>query len=107
MNIFLNRNMSILLSGQLVSQIGDKFYMLALSFWVLETTGSPAKMGLVLAFALIPSLLLGFFTGVFIDRYNKKTIIVLTDIIRGAIILTLTLFYLRNALNMTLILTLA
>lgn len=105
MNIFLNRNISILLSGQLISQVGDKFYMLALSFWVLETTGSPAKMGLVLACSLMPSLILGFFTGVFIDRYNKKTIIVLTDIIRGAVILILTFFYLRNALNMTLVLT--
>ena len=36
----LNKNLAILLSGQLVSQLGDKFYLLALSFWVLEATQS-------------------------------------------------------------------
>jgi len=40
----VNKNLSLLLSGQLVSQVGDKFYLLALSFWVLTSTGSPAAM---------------------------------------------------------------
>jgi len=60
-----NRNFMLLLSGQLVSQIGDKFHMIALSFYVLKTTGSSAKMGAVLAASLIPSLILGFFSGAF------------------------------------------
>ena len=60
-NTMINRNFLLLLSGQLVSQIGDKFHMIALSFYVLKTTGSSAKMGAVLAASLIPSLVLGFF----------------------------------------------
>jgi MFS family permease len=93
MRYSINRDFSILLGGQLVSQIGDKFYMLALSFWVLETTGSPAKMGTVLAAALIPSLLLGFVSGAFIDRYNRKRIIVGTDLLRGLIVSGVVLLY--------------
>ena len=45
----MNRDLRLLLSGQLVSQIGDKFHMLAVAFLVLKTTGSPAKMGIVLS----------------------------------------------------------
>jgi len=37
----------------------------------------------VLAASLIPSLVLGFFSGAFIDRYNRKKIIIGTDLIRG------------------------
>jgi len=90
----INGNFFMLVAGQLVSQIGDKFHMIAVSFWVLKTTGSSAKMGAVLAASLIPSLILGFFSGAFIDRYNRKFIIVGTDLLRGLIItLFAVLFY--------------
>lgn len=53
----MNRNLVLLLSGQLISQIGDKFHMLAVAFLVLKTTGSPAKMGLVLFCSVFPGML--------------------------------------------------
>lgn len=83
----MNRNFKLLLGGQLVSQVGDKFHMIALALWVLDTTGSTAKMGAVLAASMIPSVLLGFFSGAVIDRYSRKLIIVGTDIIRGIVLL--------------------
>ena len=98
-----NKNIVIILSGQFVSQLGDKIYMLALSYYVLESTGSSAMMGLVLSSALFPSLILGFFSGTFIDRYNKKNIIVSTDIIRGMVISGITVAYLMNTLTLPVI----
>lgn len=83
----MNRNFKLLLGGQLVSQVGDKFHMIALAFWVLDTTGSSVKMGAVLAASFIPSLILGLFSGAFIDRYPRKLIIVGTDVIRGVMLL--------------------
>lgn len=83
----MNKNFRLLLSGQLVSQVGDKFHMIALAFWVIETTGSTTKMGLVLAASLIPAIVLGFFSGAVIDRYPRKPIIVGTDLIRGVALL--------------------
>lgn len=100
----INKNLSLLLSGQLVSQVGDKFYLLALSFWVLKDTGSPALMGVVLAAALIPSLILGFFSGVFIDRWDRKTIIVISDGVRGVIIGGVAAAFYLNMLSLPLIL---
>ena len=100
----VNRNFMLLLSGQLVSQIGDKFHMIALSFYVLKTTGSSAKMGAVLAASLIPSLVLGFFSGAFIDRFDRKAIIVGTDLLRGVIIGGFALLFYFNAMNFYVIL---
>lgn len=103
-NKMINRNFMLLLSGQFVSQTGDKFHMIALSFYVLKTTGSSAKMGAVLAASLIPSLILGFFSGAFIDRYNRKAIIVGTDLIRGMIISVFALLFYYGVMNFYVIL---
>lgn len=103
MNIGINKNLGLLLSGQLVSQVGDKFYLLALSYWVLKVTGSPAKMGIVLACSLIPSLVMGFVSGAFVDRYDRKTIIIGTDIIRGLIIAFVAIAYYMGFLNFTIL----
>ena len=100
----MNRNFFYLLTGQFVSQIGDKFHYIALSFWVLKTTGSSAKMGAVLAASLIPSLVLGFFSGAFVDRYNRKIIIVGTDMIRGLIIALFALLFYLEMMNFYVIL---
>ena len=102
----INKAFTLLLAGQLVSQVGDKFHMIALSFWVLETTGSSGKMGLVLAASLIPSLILGLFSGTFIDRYPRKTIIVGTDLLRGLVLGCFTLLFIAGRMDFYLILTL-
>ncbi|MCD4744206.1 MAG: MFS transporter [Desulfobacteraceae bacterium] len=94
-----NKNLNLILAGQFVSQVGDKFYMLALSFMVLHTTGSTAKMGMVLAAALIPSLILGLVAGTLIDRCNRKMIIVGADFFRGIIISFVAFFYYVGFLN--------
>ncbi len=100
----INRNFFYLLTGQFVSQIGDKFHYIALSFWVLKTTGSSTKMGAVLAASLIPSLIIGFFSGAFIDRYNRKFIIVGTDLLRGLIIAMFALLFYFEMMNFYVIL---
>jgi DHA3 family macrolide efflux protein-like MFS transporter len=95
----INRNFTLLLAGQLISQVGDKFHMIALSFWVLKTTGSTAKMGMVLAASLIPSLIFGFISGAFIDRYSRKSIIVGTDGLRGIFLLLFSLLFYFEMMN--------
>ncbi|TIH20218.1 MFS transporter [Marinifilum sp. JC120] len=102
----MNRDFKLLLGGQLVSQVGDKFHMIALALWVLETTGSSAKMGTVLAASMIPGLILGLFSGVVIDRYPRKIIIVGTDIIRGLVLLIFAWMMASGQMNFYLILIL-
>lgn len=95
----MNRNLGLLLSGQLVSQIGDKFHMLAVAFLVLKTTGSPAKMGLVLFCSVFPGMILGFISGAFLDRYSRKAIIVGADAARGLIVAAVCVLYYLGALS--------
>jgi DHA3 family macrolide efflux protein-like MFS transporter len=100
----VNRNLALLLSGQLVSQIGDKFHMLAVAFLVLKTTGSPAKMGLVLFCSVFPGMILGFISGAFLDRYSRKAIIVGADAARGLIVAAVCVLYYLGALSFTVLL---
>jgi MFS family permease len=95
----VNRNLALLLSGQLVSQIGDKFHMLAVAFLVLKTTGSPAKMGLVLFCSVFPGMILGFISGAFLDRYSRKAIIVGADAARGLIVAAVGVLFYLGALS--------
>lgn len=95
----MNRNLNLLLGGQLVSQVGDKFYMLAVAFLVLKTTGSPAKMGLVLFCSVFPGMLVGFIAGAFLDRYSRKVIIVGADALRGIIVTGVCVLYYVGALS--------
>ncbi|CQR52701.1 MFS transporter [Paenibacillus riograndensis] len=103
--IKINPNLSLLLSGQLISQIGDKFYALALAYWVLQTTGSPSLTGLVLFFSMAPAIITGLFSGGIIDFFNRKKLMVNIDIIRGLVVSIVAISYYAGALNMPIIIT--
>ncbi|AEG17777.1 MFS transporter [Methanobacterium paludis] len=77
----------LLLQGQFVSVIGDTIYEIALGFWVLILTGSPALMGILMATSIIPAIILSPFAGVVVDRYNRKKLMIIMDMIRGATII--------------------
>ena len=81
-----NKNFFLLWQGQLVSVLGDVLYIMALDFWILEMTGSKSLMGLLSAVTMMPRLILGPFAGVFIDKWDRKKVIVLTDLIRGIVV---------------------
>ena len=100
---FINKNFSLLLCGKFISEIGDKFYALALAFWVLETTGSASMMGLVLFCSMVPAIILGFFIGVMIDRYDRKALLVAADVMRGLIVAGVIVVYCMDLLSLPVI----
>lgn len=83
----INKNFTLLWSGKIISQLGDKFYAIALAWWIMQKTNLPTIMGLFLLTTILPSVLLGFFAGALTDRWNKKAMMVVTDIIRGGFVL--------------------
>ncbi len=97
-NFFINRNFFLIWSGSLVSLIGDKFYLLVLSLWVLDRYDSPFIMGMVLLASSLPSIVIGIFSGVFADMKNKKHIMVFTDFLRGVILILLCILEWNGAL---------
>ena len=82
-------NFFILWQGQLISVLGDVVYSIALGFWVLAVTGSTALMGTLMAASTLPSVLIAPFAGVIVDRTDRRKLIILMDVIRGATIVLL------------------
>lgn len=81
-----NLNFLLLWQGQLVSLLGDNIYNIAIKFWILERTGSTGIMALISATANLPRIFVSPFAGTYVDRHNKKRIIVLSDIICGVFV---------------------
>ena len=81
------RNFFLLWQGQMVSALGDALYTIALNFFVLEKTGSTAIMGTVMALVTMPRIICGPFSGVIVDRTDRKKLIIFGDVIRGLSIL--------------------
>lgn len=78
-----NKNFFLLWNGQLVSALGDALYAIALNFFILQETGSTAIMGTVMALVTLPRIILGPVSGVYVDKVDRKLLIVWGDIIRG------------------------
>lgn len=93
------RGFFLLWQGQLVSTLGDAAYSLALGFWVLEKTGSTALMGTLMAASALPGILVSPFAGVWLDRTDKKPLLILMDMIRGLAMAFIAFFAYRNMLE--------
>lgn len=94
-----NRNFFLLWQGQLVSVFGDALYSMALGFWVLQETGSTTIMGSIMALVTIPRIILGPFSGVIVDRCDRKKLIILGDLIRGIGMLIIATLALNGSLK--------
>jgi DHA3 family macrolide efflux protein-like MFS transporter len=82
-----NRDFIILWQGQLVSFLGDVVYAIGLGFWVLQTTGSTALMGSLLAATTIPRVFAAPLAGVLVDRADRKRLLIAMDVLRGTVVL--------------------
>lgn len=90
--VLRNRNFALLWGGQTISWFGDSLYFVALLWLVQELTGSRAMMGLVAACRTIPSLF-GFFAGVFIDRWDRRRVMLVSDVGRGVLVAAVPLLW--------------
>ncbi|MEG0133897.1 MAG: hypothetical protein RR782_07210 [Clostridium sp.] len=66
------KNFTLLWLGQFVSSLGDSFYSMALSVFILDTTGSIAYLGFVNAVSLIPRIIISPFAGSVADTHDRK-----------------------------------
>ena len=80
---FNHRNYRILFPASVLSNIGTWAQRIAQDWLVLELTGSAQLLGLVTALQFLPSLLLSLYGGVLADRFDKRTLLMLTNIGAG------------------------
>ncbi|MFW5709249.1 MAG: MFS transporter [Chloroflexota bacterium] len=83
-----NPNYARLWSAQVISLLGDWFNTIALSVLVAEfTDGSGLAVSLYLLSRFLPPMLFSPFAGVMVDRFNRKTILMLCNVLRTFVVL--------------------
>jgi len=82
-----NRDFRYLWLGQVISQLGDWFDTIALFTLVLRLTGSGRAVAFVLVARFLPSVVLGPLSGVLADRFNRRHIMIASDVARAFVVL--------------------
>lgn len=86
-DVLRNRHFLALWLGQVISNVGDYFYFLAVPITVNRLTGSTTAMALSMMSIFLPQLLFGLVAGVFVDRWNRKQTMIVADLLRGLVVL--------------------
>ena len=94
----LDARFSTLWVGQTISLLGDRLNQVALGVLVLSITGSALDVGLTFLAATLPNLLFGPFAGTFVDRWNQKHVMVVSDLLRAGLVLLIPLAAERSVL---------
>jgi MFS family permease len=81
--------------ASVVSQLGDWFNTVALLGLLVELTGNPASGNLISLAQIVPVAIAGLFiSGAIADRYNRKAIMIITDLVRA--LLALSFLFIRT-----------
>jgi MFS transporter, DHA3 family, macrolide efflux protein len=92
----LNGSFTSLWAGQLISLFGDRIHQLALAAAVLVTTGSALATALVFVTATLPNLLFSPIAGTLVDRWDHKDVLVVSDLLRAAVVLFIPIAIVTN-----------
>jgi MFS family permease len=82
-----NRDFRNLMIGRFISQMGDWFNSVALFTLLLNLTGSGEAVAIILIIKLLPTFFFGPLAGVVADRFNRKTIMIASNLLRGFTVL--------------------
>ena len=82
-----NRNFRFLWTGQIVSLLGDWFNLIASAALISHLTRSGLAIGSLFVVRMLAPFLVSPLAGVLADRYNRKTLLIIADILRGFIVL--------------------
>jgi MFS family permease len=105
--VIRSRPLLALTSAELISQLGSSLSGLALPWFVLVTTHSTSRMGLVFAVEVLPFVLFGLHAGVVVDRLGPRTTMLLSDLARAPVIALVPFLHAVGGLSYALILAVA
>lgn len=99
-NIFFGlRDFLILWSLQAVSTLGTAMTNFALIVWVYGQKGTASSITLLSICSLLPSILFSFIAGAIADKWDKKFIMLITDLLAALGTVTVLVLYLLSALQ--------
>jgi len=90
----------LLWSGQVVSTLGSSAAAIIYPLLILAITDSPGAAGIASALRALPYLLFSLPVGALVDRWDRKRVMILCDLLRAAAVLTIPLALWLNALTL-------
>ncbi len=84
-SVFRSRPFTLLWTAQLISSMGSALTTLASSILIYRLTGSALSVGLMLIAGAAPTVVLGLLAGVFVDRLDRKRILLAADMSRAVL----------------------
>jgi DHA3 family macrolide efflux protein-like MFS transporter len=79
------------LAAEVLTSVGSGMHFVAMSWFLYQRTGHVTSIGLNLIITTLPGVLFSPFIGVLVDRWSDQAICVVSDVLRGAILLCLVL----------------
>ncbi|MDA0634428.1 MFS transporter [Nonomuraea sp. MCN248] len=70
---------ALIWTASLLSSVGSSLTTFVLGVWVYQTTESPTQFALVVLSGMLPGILIGPFAGVVVDRFDRRTVMIVTD----------------------------
>jgi MFS family permease len=98
LGVLQQRDFALVWTSALISQIGDWVLIAALPFYVYATTGSTLASGATFLAGSLPTLLFGSLAGVFVDRWDRKRLVVFGEFAQGVVLLFLLLAHSTDTL---------
>jgi CRP-like cAMP-binding protein/sugar phosphate permease len=84
--VFRRRDFVLMWLAQLVSTAGSALTDLAAGIYVYSITGSALAVGLTLMATAVPSLVVGLIAGVFVDRYDRRKVMIASNIAQAVVV---------------------
>ena len=94
------RSFSIIWFGQLVSMLGTGMSNFALSYWIYQETGEASALTWAIFAFIAPSILFSPVAGALVDRYDRKTIMIISDLAAGITTIWILFFLLNGRLDL-------
>ena len=88
-SLLANRPLMRLLLGEFVSGIGDWLYIVAIFVVIYNESGDPALVGAFGAVRMLPYVLLSIPAGIVADRFERRFVLLVSDLVRGSIMVIL------------------
>ena len=103
----MSKKVYLLWFGQTISWTGSAMSFFAIGVWIYETTGKASALSTILFVVAIVGVVTGPFGGVLADRFPRKTLIIIFDLIIAVLMCVIGYFALIDSLTLTLLIPFA
>lgn len=83
----IKKNIFLYALGSMTSRLGTFMYNFAVGIYVLNLTGSGTSFAFSILFGMLPRVILSPFAGVLADRFDRKKVVVITDLLSGLLLI--------------------